>query len=37
MSWPIRLEIKDFRLINLEILTVLDYSFRDSKRFALLI
>jgi len=37
MSWPIRLEIKVFRLINLEILTVLAYSFRDSKRFALLI
>jgi len=26
-----------FRLINLETLTVLDYSFRDSKIFALLI
>jgi len=37
MSWPIRLEIKVFRLINLEILTVLDYSFRGSKHFALLI
>jgi len=37
MSWPIRLEIKDFRLINLEILTVLAYSFRGSKSFALLI
>jgi len=26
-----------FRLINLETLTLLAYSFRDSKRFALLI
>jgi len=37
MSWPIPLETLRFRLINLEILTVLDYSFRDSKNFALLI
>jgi len=37
MSWPIPLEIKGFRLINLEIVTVLAYSFTDSKFFALLI
>jgi len=37
MSWPFRLDIKIFRLITLEILTVLAYSCRDSKRFALLI
>jgi len=37
MPWPITLETLVFRLINLETLTVLVYSFRDSKNFALLI
>jgi len=37
MSWPIPLENLFFRLINLETLTVLAYSFIDSKSFALLI
>jgi len=31
MSWPIPLETQIFRLINLETLTVLAYSFIDSK------
>jgi len=37
MSWSIPLEILSFRFINLKIMTVLAYSFRDSKSFALLI
>ena len=37
MPWPNRLESLKFRLINLETVTVLAYSFRDSKRFALII
>jgi len=37
MSWHIPLETQIFRLNNLETLTVLAYSFRDSKSFALLI
>jgi len=37
MYWPIILETLNFRLFNLETLTVLAYTFRDSKCFALLI
>ena len=38
MIWPIPLEISKYSaLFNLEALTVLAYSFKDSKSFALLI
>ena len=37
MSWPNPLGTLNFRLINLETPTVLAYTFRDAKIFALLI